>query len=189
MPPLPQVSPFQRHVNKWKSCEKCELCHGRKNVVFARGKLPCDLLFIGEAPGKSEDMLGKPFIGPAGHLIDDIILQVVPQELRVAFTNLVSCIPLENEGEEKGNKLGQPPKAAIAACAPRLREMVTMAKPRAIVCVGKLASEYVLKMDFKVPLIDIVHPAAILRAPLAQRGLMAQRCAVVLRDGVEAHVS
>jgi uracil-DNA glycosylase len=66
-------TPFQLHVAQWRNCTACPLHIGRKQVVFARGKIPCDILFVGEAPGKSEDMHGQPFYGPAGQLLDDIV--------------------------------------------------------------------------------------------------------------------
>jgi len=117
---------YKQHREKWNDCEKCELCNQRGSVVLARGKIPCDLLFIGEAPGQSEDVLGVPFVGPAGKLLDSIIDQAtltgraeyspgsgkpVPNENfpRIAFTNLVSCIP---KGED-GNKIQEPEKQHI----------------------------------------------------------------------------
>jgi uracil-DNA glycosylase len=97
------VTPFQLHVNRWGDCQQCELHRVRHKVVLARGRVPCDVLFIGEAPGASEDVLGLPFVGPAGHMLDYIIERSIGEHnelrkekglpgLRVAMTNLVCCM-------------------------------------------------------------------------------------------------
>lgn len=149
--------------------------------MLARGKLPCDVLFVGEAPGVSEDLLGMPFIGPAGKLLDSIISDAYSmidiEPLRVAFTNLVACIPL---GED-GRKVSEPPESAILACRDRLVEFVDLAQPRSIVYVGKLAEKYELEHT-GASITSIQHPAAILRAGIESQGLMIQRCAVTLAD-------
>jgi uracil-DNA glycosylase len=64
---------WSAHVDDWKDCTRCPLHTVRSNVVLARGSIPCDILFVGEAPGRSEDALGKPFVGPAGILLDEMI--------------------------------------------------------------------------------------------------------------------
>ncbi len=185
MPKLPDLSPWVRHQLAWKDCKRCPLCEDRSNIVLARGSLPCDVLFIGEAPGESENVLGKPFCGPAGHLLDTIIEDSIGEyRAKLAFTNLIACIPRE----EDGKKLAQPPKESILACAPRVVDFAKIASPRLIVCVGKLSTEWVRKIGIQGPLIDIVHPAAILRAPIQQKGLMSQRACVILRDGFDTHV-
>ena len=103
------MTPYQRHKAKWKDCNGCELARQRKRVVLVRGYLPCQVLFIGEAPGSSEDLLGKPFIGPAGKLFDRILAESLPQGCRFALTNLVGCFPRE----AKRAGINAPPKAAI----------------------------------------------------------------------------
>src|SRR5688572_27705229 len=78
MPPLPNrvsLSPWQEHKQRWQGGCGHVMCSRALNVVLARGDLPCDVLFIGEAPGDSEDVTGNPFTGPAGSLLDDIITQ------------------------------------------------------------------------------------------------------------------
>ena len=94
-----QLSIFQKHCERWKNGCGSRLCFGVKNVCLARGKVPCDVLFVGEAPGESEDTIGKPFVGPAGKLLDYIIGRALQgTELRAAFTNLVCCIPRDDDG-------------------------------------------------------------------------------------------
>lgn len=107
---------FQEHRRKWNDCQRCRLCEGRTNVVLARGRVPCDVLFIGEAPGVSEDILNKPFVGPAGKLLDSIVEKAwekageevdtggsdpqgkfisgwAPSQATWCMTNLICCIP------------------------------------------------------------------------------------------------
>lgn len=193
---MPSV--FQQHVLDWTDCRRCSLCDGRKNVVLARGKVPCDMLFVGEAPGESEDALAKPFIGPAGKLLDQIIAASIPSHIRLAFTNLVACIPRPEEGgdetEKRKRKLGEPPDETIIACAPRLTEFVRMCSPKVIVCVGALARDwlnsskvspgYNVMGGFQGLMIDIHHPAFLLRANKANQGLLIQQCVIRLRDAV-----
>lgn len=185
---------YKQHREKWNDCEKCELCNQRGSVVLARGKIPCDLLFIGEAPGQSEDVLGVPFAGPAGKLLDSIIekayshvigadiVELMPMsEVSIAFTNIVSCIP---KGED-GNKIKEPEKQHILACADRLREFVMLAKPKVIVCVGLLAEKWLPQLVVGKKLVNIIHPAAILRMDVSQKGLARQRCVVRIADAIE----
>ena len=191
---------FRRHVERWQNCTACSLCAGRQQVVLARGEIPCDVLFCGEAPGESEDCIGAPFIGPAGQLLDRIIERAgfnsqhidLPNNhwrpLRWAFTNLVCCIPRA----EDGGKATEPNDESIRACSVRLVEFVEIADPKLIVCVGKLAKDWLdpdwrhsIELHRKIPLVAITHPGAIVRANLAMQGLMTQRCEVVLRNAVE----
>ena len=215
------MTPYMEHVNRWNGCTACDLCHTRKRVVMARGNVPADVVFIGEAPGQSEDVLGRPFVGPAGRLLDDIIeqsigavnrhlLQEKRRPLTYALTNLVSCIPLDPEDR---TKLAQPETESIKACRPRLVEFVRLCQPRMIVLVGSLARDYIYGQSMfslsgnsasaklnaqssdytpewipaseSLKIIDIVHPAAILRANLAQRGLSVRRCVVTISNAVQ----
>ena len=174
---------YADHKKKWSDCKDCELCKTRNKVVLARGKIPCDVLFIGEAPGASEDVIGRPFVGPAGHLLDRIVSQAVGESVSCLFTNLVACIP---KGED-GNKLTEPEQKHIEACHGRLAEIVKLANPIVTVIVGKLAGKWVPKhfgRDDLGEVVEIVHPAAILRADVTQQGLLFQRAVVCVRDAV-----
>jgi len=196
------MTAFQEHVARWKDCTKCKLCNGRRAVIFARGRLPCDILFVGEAPGPSENALGTPFIGPAGKLLDQIIETVVPEELRICFTNLVGCFPKE----EKEAGKNEPPLEAIKACELKLKEFVRIAKPKLIAMVGNLAKKHIhgqaqfcnKNEDTHPPwipkgkfleFIHITHPSAILQANISQRGLLIQKVEVILAEAVEQLVS
>lgn len=203
MTPL-TLSPWKKHVLEWSDCMRCELCRTRQTVVLARGKVPCDVLFIGEAPGESENALGVPFVGPAGKLLDDVIerafegmtldgpvhpeIAVVGRQLRWAFTNVVCCIPRDDEL----GKLAEPPDEAVQACQPRLVEFVRLADPRLIVTLGKTAREALEpglkrspKFHKKILQAHVVHPAAVLRMPEAQRGVEVRRAVAVISSAVE----
>lgn len=182
-------TPWQRHVEKWKNCDSCSLCDTRKNVVLLRGSVPCDVLFIGEAPGASEDVLGKPFVGPAGHLLDQMVQNAMEEagvNPKTAFTNLVGCIPID-----EGKKAAEPDKASILACVDRVAEVVNLCKPKLIVRVGSLSHKWANKgidqaspkWEFKT--INVRHPAFILRADVTQRTLEIQKFVVTLTDALE----
>ena len=197
------MTPWQQHVKNWEHCQECPLCTQRQNVVLARGTVPCDVLLIGEAPGISEDALGKPFIGPAGKLIDQVVERAIPRDERAdclgapdpyllswAFTNLVACFPAE--AKETSNH--QPNVSEIEACRPRLDEFIMVCQPRLIVTVGGLAEDH-LSVEIindkpyyggMVPVCRIVHPAHILRMPLAQRDMATRRAIATLSTAIES---
>lgn len=196
------ITPLQQFRAKWSRGCGSELCSHALNIVLCRGTIPCDILLIGEGPGESEDTLARPFCGPAGQLLDQIIEQAIPKDESIneddepewypkythALTNLVCCIPRDQDG----GKAGPPDTDSIIKCQPRLEEFIRLCNPRLIVRVGGLAEKWVgggMKHTCKIPqgceVLDIVHPAFILRANMAQRGLLAQRCIVQLRNAVE----
>jgi DNA polymerase len=147
------------------------------------GTIPCDIAFIGEAPGVSENVVGKPFVGPAGKLLrDGIIANSVPHTLTFALLNLLGCIPFD----EDGVKAVEPPEASIKKCAPRVASLIELCKPKLIVCVGQVAEKW---LDRVIPYrearhIKITHPAAILRANIALQRFMVERCIVQIREAI-----
>lgn len=173
--PAVEGSRWQRFKHKWQNCSLCKLHETRRNIVFCRGCLPCDVLFIGEAPGASEDMLGQPFVGPAGKLLDsqieDAMRNVGLEGLRLCFTNLVCCIP-----KEGGKKIGEPEAVSIKACERRLNEFIDLCEPSLTVSVGDLSHKY------RVADCKITHPAAILRAEVVRQALMYQKVVVTLEN-------
>lgn len=170
-----------QHVEKWKDCTRCPLGHQRFRICIARGTVPCDVLFVGEAPGATEDAWGEVFVGPAGALMDQIIERGVPDNLTYALTNLVLCFP--REAKEAG--INKPKDDEILECRPRLIEFVNIAQPRLIVAVGVLAHKW-LPEDASVPVVKILHPAYILaRMPRAQQGFASQKCAVQIHSAVQ----
>lgn len=167
---------YQDHYNKWRKCKLCGLCNNRTLIVLGKGKIPCDVLFIGEAPGDSEDVLGMPFVGPAGFLLDRTIRAAELESYRLAFTNLVCCIPKE-DGEKR-----DPDKKEIAACSKRLKEFIEIARPKSVVLAGKLSKKYAEPLLGKLKAVEITHPAAILRAGEESQGFLQQKNEVVLAD-------
>ena len=183
------LSPFAAHVRRWTGCEECGLCAGRNKMCFARGTLPCDVFFLGEAPGMSEDVLGLPFVGPAGHLMDMIVKRSLPATVRVAFGNLVCCLPRD---PTSGNKASQPIPDEIRICGERLAELISLAQPRLLVCVGALARDWAdpRRKDHHpflaaLPHVDVLHPAAILRLPSVNQGLAVQKAVVTIATAWE----
>lgn len=179
---------YKRHKRRWIKCTRCKLHENRNKIVLARGVIPADILLIGEAPGVSEDVLGRPFVGPAGKLLEFLLKDSGALEYRILITNLVGCIPL---GEE-GKKLAQPEQRCIKACSKRLVEITRLANPRLVVYAGKLASKHgpptVLKSLNYIPkMLNIIHPAAILRINdrSGQKGLVIQRTVVSIRDAIQ----
>jgi len=177
---------IQEKIERWETCTLCHLCKTRTQVVLWRGYLPAEILFIGEAPGKTEDADGFPFVGPAGNKLDDILSQTRDELFEdcgrrfpsFAITNLIACIP-------KGGKDTRPPtKEEIAACQPRLEEMVKYCSPQLVVRVGKLATGY----KTKLPTVDMVHPSSILQADRSQQGVMTRKAVSVLFNGILRHV-
>ena len=198
------LSPYQQLVAEWKDCRRCPLWAGRTHVVMCKGTLPADVAFVGEAPGEAEDTLGLPFVGPAGQMLDDWVKRAlqpwqVPgtegpdyNSVTYAYMNLLACIPRDEAGE----KVHEPEPDSVDACAPRLRALVAIAQPKLVVCVGAVAAswtdpKYQNNIVFNHPdgsrisRIAIDHPARVLRAPVAHRGLMAQRAIVQIRTAVE----
>ncbi len=188
---------YERHRRKWSQCTRCLLKDCRHRVVLVRGtSLPCKVLFCGEAPGISEDAIGLPFVGPAGKLMDRIIERScrrleqgdgkeVWMTVSYALTNLVACLPLEPDGQDKRP---EPPEEVILACRPRLLEIVDLAQPKLVVCVGRLAAKWLpeeVRNSYRV--IEVIHPAAILRMDLEfQKQMAIRRCIVAITEAVES---
>lgn len=182
------MTPLQSHVARWKEGCGNTICEGMRRVVFGRGKVPCDVLFIGEAPGVSEEALGQPFVGPAGKLLDSLIERSLesleaPELIRIAFTNIVGCIPRNDEGKPTAPDISEAKR-----CASRLQEFIVLAKPKVLVLVGDQACIYSPKPVGVRSFFSILHPAAILRANVAQQGLMIQRVLINLVEAFEEAV-
>lgn len=196
---------YQRHRERFKDGCGSEMCSKARHVVFARGSIPADVLFVGEAPGQSEDCTGIPFApgAPAGSLLNHIITEAGLQDaegrvlVRYAIYNLVGCMPRNEEAEDSGGKVkdNAPPDSCIKQCRPKLEDFIKVVNPRLIVCVGKLPAKW-LDPDFKqrvklprfIPQIHIIHPAYILRANAMQRDMAIRRCIIQVRQAVEEYV-
>jgi uracil-DNA glycosylase family protein len=134
-------------------------------------------MFVGEQPGDKEDLEGKPFVGPAGALLDKALVEAGIDRTKVYVTNAVKHFKWEQRGKRRIHK--KPNAAEIAACRPWLDAEISVLKPRVVVCLGATAAQALLGPDFRVtqrrgefvesPLAPLVmatvHPSSILRAP------------------------
>lgn len=159
------------------SCKACHLWEKATQTVFGEGKSTSTVMFIGEQPGDKEDLSGHPFVGPAGALLDDALLEAGIDRTKVYVTNVVKHFKWEPRGKRRIHK--KPNGAEIAACRPWLEAEIAVVKPRAIVCLGSTAAQAVISPKFRVsvqraqfvesslaPLVTAtVHPSSILRAP------------------------
>lgn len=121
-------------------CTACRLHQQRRNIVLGEGDVPCDVLFVGEAPGKAEDLRGRPFVGPSGRLLRIAIeracnLQHIKQP-RIFITNIVACRPCE---ERFGPNRAPEPDECIA-CRPRLVDEVVASRARKVILLGEIAA-------------------------------------------------
>jgi len=155
-------------------CTACGLCQGRKNTVFGVGDSKAKWLFIGEGPGRNEDIQGEPFVGPAGKLLDNILLAMGLKRGENAYiANIVKCRPTDGTGRDR------PPAAdEVAACMPYLQRQIELIQPTILVALGKTAALSLLGLDPATPvsklrgsvhryadrpLVVTYHPAYLLR--------------------------
>lgn len=151
-------------------CRRCKLCSGRTNLVFGVGNPRARLVFVGEGPGRDEDLQGEPFVGRAGQLLTDIITKGMGLKREdVYIANVVKCRPPDNRNPEPDE---------VAACEPFLKKQIDLIRPEIIVGLGKFAVQTLLQS--KVPitklrghwhrylgikLMPTFHPAYLLRNP------------------------
>ena len=157
-------------------CTRCKLSNGRKNIVFGEGSEKARLMFIGEGPGREEDIEGRPFVGEAGQLLTKIIENGIGIKREdVYICNIVKCRPPNNR---------DPEKVEIDCCIPFLKKQIEIIKPEVICTLGRIAARELLERDFKItmergrwqtylniPLMPTYHPAYILRNPGNERKL------------------
>jgi DNA polymerase len=151
------------------ACRKCELGSRRKNAVFGEGNPDADLVFIGEAPGATEDETGKPFVGAAGNLLTQELKKHGIARDEVFICNVLKCRPPENR---------DPLPDEIVACEPHLLEQLDLLKPKMLCGLGRFAVTLLLKRPVAImkergkwdsyhgiPLFICLHPAAVLHQP------------------------
>jgi uracil-DNA glycosylase len=160
-----------------KSCKACDLWKLGTQTVFGEGAPNSKIMLVGEQPGNQEDLEGKPFVGPAGKLLDAALIEAGVDRAKVYVTNAVKHFKWEPRGKRRIHK--KPNSAEIAACRPWLDAEIAAIKPKVIVCLGATAAQALLGRDFRVtkhrgefvksPLAPFVmatvHPSSILRAP------------------------
>lgn len=154
-------------------CRLCPLCETRTNIVFGTGNPRARVMFVGEAPGKNEDLQGEPFVGRAGENLNRMLALAGLQREDIYIANVLKCRPPGNRN----------PKAdEVLACSPYLREQIRSIWPDVIVTLGNPATHFVLKTEVGITklrgrfhqmghftVMPTLHPAAALRNPAWQR--------------------
>lgn len=160
-----------------RGCQACPLWKTGTQTVFGEGSRRAKVVFIGEQPGNDEDLAGKPFVGPAGKLLDKALVEAGIDRGEVYVTNTVKHFKWEPSGKRRIHK--KPNAREIAACRPWLDAELDLLKPEVVVCLGATAAQALLGREFKVTerrgelipapfagrVIATVHPSSILRAP------------------------
>ena len=160
-----------------KDCKACDLWKRGTQTVFGEGGSHAKVMLVGEQPGNQEDLEGKPFVGPAGKLLDTALVAAGIDRAKVYVTNAVKHFKWEPRGKRRIHK--KPNTAEVAACRPWLDGEIAALQPKVIVCLGATAAQALLGRDFRVTqhrgeflksplapyLMATVHPSSILRAP------------------------
>lgn len=149
------------------NCTRCGLCETRHNVVFGVGPRDADVMFVGEGPGEQEDLKGEPFVGAAGHLLDDMLSIIDLSRENCYIANIVKCRPPRNR---------DPLETEQDACIGYLRNQVALIRPKIIVCLGRIAAKRLINPDFRITrehgawvekngvwMSAVYHPSALLR--------------------------
>jgi uracil-DNA glycosylase family protein len=176
-PWVPEHASLNQLADAALDCKACDLWKRGTQTVFGEGGPHVKVMFIGEQPGNQEDLEGKPFVGPAGKLLDTALAEAGIDRGKVYVTNAVKHFKWEPRGKRRIHK--KPNSAEVAACRPWLDAELAALQPKVIVCLGATAAQALLGRDFRVteqrgeilksPLARIlmatVHPSSILRAP------------------------
>lgn len=157
-----------------KDCRGCKLYKDRKHMVFGEGYADARLMLIGEAPGHDEDLQGRPFVGAAGHLLDNMLNAINLNRKEIYITNIVKCRPPHNRNPERDE---------IGACKPFLLKQIDIIKPNIICTLGTVATQTILETKSpisqlrgrihnlsSIKLIPTFHPAYLLRNPYQKKG-------------------
>jgi uracil-DNA glycosylase len=169
-------------------CEKCRLSKSRTQVVYGIGSPNADLMFIGEAPGREEDIQGEPFVGRAGQLLTDIIKAMKLTRDDVYIANVIKCRPPENRNPEQDE---------LDACRPWIRRQIEIIQPKVIVTLGRFALQSLLEKGYpissvrgqwldynRIKVMPTYHPAYLLRNPAAKKEVWADMKKVMVELGI-----
>lgn len=165
---------FEKLREKVLVCTQCPLCHTRTNVIFGEGNPEASIMIIGEAPGRDEDIMGRPFVGLSGQLLDKILAACgFNRQEHVFISNIIKCRPPDN-------RVPAPAEAEI--CMPWLMNQIELIRPKIIILLGATALKYMAGPDFRItrdrgrwitlngiPAMPVYHPAALLRNPDLKR--------------------
>jgi len=158
-------------------CQACDLWKTGTQTVFGEGARRVKVMFVGEQPGNEEDLSGRPFVGPAGRLLDDALDEAGIDRKQTYVTNVVKHFKWEPRGKRRIHK--KPNSLEIASCRPWLEAEIALIKPDVIVALGATAAQSLLGPQFRVTkqrgefipstlapyVMATVHPSSILRAP------------------------
>ena len=159
-----------------ESCRGCDIWQRATQVVFGEGAPGAEVMLVGEQPGTREDLDGRPFVGPAGRLLDEALIKAGIERRGIYVTNIVKHFNSTTRGKLRIHK--KPNAEEIAACRPWLEAEIARVGPKVIVCLGATAAQALIARDFRVsrqrgemmksplaPLITAtVHPSSILRS-------------------------
>ena len=163
---------FSNQLNEFgtsiSTCKKCNLGQHRNKFVFGVGDSHADLMLVGEAPGREEDLKGEPFVGRAGKLLDKILSSIkMDRHKNVYICNVLKCRPPQNR---------DPLPDEVEECEPYLLHQINLIKPKLIVALGRISGTTLLRVDDTLksmrgrlhdyhgtPLLVTYHPAALLR--------------------------
>lgn len=176
-PLIPAAPTLPRLIEAARTCQACDLHKSGTQTVFGEGSRNSVVMFVGEQPGDKEDLQGRPFVGPAGAILDRALDDAGIDRARVYVTNAVKHFKWEPRGKRRIHK--KPNAMEIAACRPWLDAEIAVVKPQVIVCLGATAAQSLLGKDFRVTqrrgeliesglgprILATVHPSSILRAP------------------------
>ena len=159
------------------NCKKCHLHSTRKNAIPGEGPPDPQIMFVGEAPGRMEDIGGRPFVGRAGKLFNELLNEVDISRRQIFIGNILKCRPVSIEGRDR-----RPTKVEISYCSPYLEKQLEIIKPKIVCALGNTSVSYFLKRqgiqpftigevhgrEFKMDLFVMIpsyHPAAALYVP------------------------
>lgn len=175
------VLPKARTIDELRTlavgCRACDLWARATQTVFGDGSPSARLLFVGEQPGNSEDLEGAPFVGPAGRLLDRVLVEAGIERTEVYVTNVVKHFRWRRAPSGKRRIHDKPSAGQVEACRPWLEAEVARIGPELVVCLGATAAQAILGKSFRVsrehgqvldselgPALATIHPSAILRA-------------------------
>ena len=175
IPPHPTLRTLRKIA---ANCKACELWKTGTKTVFGEGSAHARIMFVGEQPGDREDLAGRPFVGPAGKLLDQALAQVGIDRANVYVTNVVKHFKWVPDERGKRRIHKKPRYSEINACHPWLDAELAVVKPQILVCLGATAAQALLGKDFSVSrrrgelvesglapyVMATVHPSSILRA-------------------------
>jgi len=175
--PVPATSSLAVLEKAARACTACHLYKHATQTVFGEGRKGATLLLLGEQPGDQEDLAGRPFVGPAGKILDRALAEAGIKRDEVYVTNTVKHFKWEPRGKRRIHK--KPNSREIAACRPWLEAELRLVRPKLLVCLGATAAQAILGPSFRVTrergkileseiaprVLATVHPSSLLRQP------------------------